>query len=1202
MKYSYTLLVCICIIHAHPIHAFTNISGKIIDTSGAVVPDALVVITDKSDPSMQMSTYTDQNGEYTITPQSTSADEETPSSFMLYQNYPNPFNPSTSIRFSLGKADFVSLVIYNVIGQQVRTLMDSYNTAGVHAVTWDGRDDSGANVGAGLYLYCLKSGNLIQTRKMLLIDGGYHADANKSGPVSMNTTPPEAMKKSEDDTAYRLTITKPGIVPYVMDIDTLQNGVQYDFIVPRADDPYKLVLLKDIDTPVVAVLMSDTGESFALLADRSANGDIERISGGMYIGQNDNNLALWINDNESVRYSNDPGVAVTGDGWFWKLTEYSTYAEDTVNMYYITPDNNVQYVDRVPLDGTRYYEFGILRNQPFGNAIGIRDTSKWAFKNYISSSISGTAIGLSIAASAGRDGSFKANLPVPVVQQIADNSFLHSVISSVWTNDYNGVQGDITIGGGSVHHVSGFIYDRDVVSRADHEASQIIGKIDNVLIACNQVENCRADKPFLHSVKGIIRYVAPNTRNPETHITLSSPDYFANKLLDDVEFFLLVPNGTYTLITETGDWTTLPESQQIIVADKDVGTSVVATNIGTFQEHNDITFVSIPEGTFKMGDEIGDFPEYCRPVHTVSMSSFLMSAFEITNAEYARYLNNALDEGAVTITTEGIYGTKGDYTQKFYGQLSDYLIYDNVSVSIRDGYEKMPVTHVSWYGARSFALYYGFDLPTEAEWEYACRGGVQCQYGTYNCRYERYSANWDDVFDRIMEVGNFAQNPFGLFDMSGNVSEWCFDLFDEHYYQHSPDFNPSGPARQYSLNISNVIRGSSWETRFELCGSSFRWHSSPSGINTTLGFRVVKRDTEPQSGYHTLSGQVLTNGTGEAHVEVYLIGDYELATTTDADGRFSCLAPSGAYYVRFAKSGYSFEPSEHLVWINDADYEIPVVEATFTGAPHENNDVTLVSIPGGQFEMGDEDGDLQEYARPVHSVTVSSYEMGAYEISNAQYASWLNDAYDHGEVAVTTSIVMGTAGPFTEQVYIDLTGYKDADNRCWIQFENDHFDVVAGKENLPVVFVTWYGAKAYAQYYGFDLPTEAEWEYAARGGQQYRYATDDGTISSENANYGAGDHKPTDIGSYPPNPFGLYDMSGNVYERCYDIFDVNTYGEGPATDPFGGQTGMNRIIRGGDWLSSHHACRTATRVISSTQSNTSRIGFRIVRRSASLDR
>ena len=112
------------------------------------------------------------------------------------------------------------------------------------------------------------------------------------------------------------------------------------------------------------------------------------------------------------------------------------------------------------------------------------------------------------------------------------------------------------------------------------------------------------------------------------------------------------------------------------------------------------------------------------------------------------------------------------------------------------------------------------------------------------------------------------------------------------------------------------------------------------------------------------------------------------------------------------------------------------------------------------------------------------------------------------------------------------------------------FFAVSGKEIWPVVYVTWYGAKAFALYYGMDLPTEAEWECACRGGKQYPYGTDDGTINDSKANYNENIGHPVAVGSYPSNPYGLYDMSGNVGEWCHD--SPGSYSSESVTNPCGG--------------------------------------------------
>jgi len=274
-------------------------------------------------------------------------------------------------------------------------------------------------------------------------------------------------------------------------------------------------------------------------------------------------------------------------------------------------------------------------------------------------------------------------------------------------------------------------------------------------------------------------------------------------------------------------------------------------------------------------------------------------------------------------------------------------------------------------------------------------------------------------------------------------------------------------------------------------------------------------------------------------------------------------------------------------------------EGTYNFVVNRTKDITFVSIPVGTFQMGDEDGEWP-WCMPVHTVTVSDFDMSTTEITNAQYATYLNKALASGEInEPSEGSVTGNIGEYNGQEYIDLFGLDEVwsfpENECWIRYKNNTFVVESGYEKWPVVWVTWYGAKAFALYYGFDLPREAEWEYATRGGKHYKYGTDDGTISTSKANYwNTGIKHPVDSGSYPANPFGLYDMSGNVWEWCNDCYDE--YSSDSVTDPMGPQTGATCIFRGGSWINSFNDCRSARRVNYGPSSRYPYIGFRVVRR------
>ena len=237
---------------------------------------------------------------------------------------------------------------------------------------------------------------------------------------------------------------------------------------------------------------------------------------------------------------------------------------------------------------------------------------------------------------------------------------------------------------------------------------------------------------------------------------------------------------------------------------------------------------------------------------------------------------------------------------------------------------------------------------------------------------------------------------------------------------------------------------------------------------------------------------------------------------------------------------------------------------------------TMINISGGSFTMGNNNPPpIFEDQDPEHLVTINDFIMGETEVSNAHYVIFLNDMASLGNLVVeegipgdwssdSTEIANGHAwsimadstlvGEWSGEVLIKLSniagGGQHPLNRCWIELDTTSytFSVVEGYENWPASWVSWYGAMMYADYYGVTLPTEAEWEYAARAGQQLEYPTNDGNLSYSQANYGTGFGGPsgetylTPVGElYPPNPFGLYNMAGNVSEWCLDWYDENFY-------------------------------------------------------------
>lgn len=197
----------------------------------------------------------------------------------------------------------------------------------------------------------------------------------------------------------------------------------------------------------------------------------------------------------------------------------------------------------------------------------------------------------------------------------------------------------------------------------------------------------------------------------------------------------------------------------------------------------------------------------------------------------------------------------------------------------------------------------------------------------------------------------------------------------------------------------------------------------------------------------------------------------------------------------------------------------------------------MVLIPGGEFLMGsDAEGDC----RPIHRVTIDPFYLAKYQVTNAQY------------------------GKFCEQTGHRLPAFWGMEGfRCGPSYP-DH----------PVVGVSWNDAVAYAAEYGKRLPTEAEWEYAARGGRVGMNYPNGDTLRPSDGNYTkSGNGGPVAVGHYPANGFGLFDMQGNVVEWVWDFYDASYYLSSSSANPRGPESGKFRVIRGGGWHSGPYCNR-----------------------------
>ena len=229
-----------------------------------------------------------------------------------------------------------------------------------------------------------------------------------------------------------------------------------------------------------------------------------------------------------------------------------------------------------------------------------------------------------------------------------------------------------------------------------------------------------------------------------------------------------------------------------------------------FSQKPKIEWVEISAGTFMMGSPITEKGRgYNEEQHQTTVKSFKMSKYEITFEQYDAFCE-ATDR--LKPNDEGW------------------------------GRGNLPVINVSWKDARDFAEWMGCRLPTEAEWEYACRADSITPFFTGNClssTQANYNANFPytncsegDFIERTMRVGSFPPNSWGLYDMCGNVWEWCSDL-----YKDSPASINNSDNKTY-----HVIKGGSWSSDAIHCRSAFRTCGAPDMHSAYMGFRLVSAD------------------------------------------------------------------------------------------------------------------------------------------------------------------------------------------------------------------------------------------------------------------------------------------------------------------------------------------------------------------------
>jgi formylglycine-generating enzyme required for sulfatase activity len=449
--------------------------------------------------------------------------------------------------------------------------------------------------------------------------------------------------------------------------------------------------------------------------------------------------------------------------------------------------------------------------------------------------------------------------------------------------------------------------------------------------------------------------------------------------------------------------------------------------------------------------------------------------------------------------------------------------------------DRRPVDRISWNDTRRFLDWLDlrmrvvtFDLPTEAQWEYACRAGTTTAYSFGDRPESLKDFAWyrSNSGDTAHEVAEKWPNPWGLFDMHGNVREWCQDYWADDYRE-AAGVDPTGPAQ----GKRRVLRGGAWNSLALNVRSAYRSHDGAAYMRSPFGFRCVQIPTnlaEPRGGEWRPSGAHAAATTGGVAMELQIDSDKPQAVAIPHGRRISIRSDVEAIELRrITKPEWAcaMGRDRYGLW----------AEFTLKGVVQR-----MRWIPPGRFLMGSADEDGMDYGdeRPQHEVTLS-------------HGYWLFDT------------------PVTQALW-----------QAVVNMNPSYFEGAT----RPVEQVSWddcqtflHGINQAVTGLNLSLPTEAEWECACRAGSISRYAFRD-DITPELARYDEGDSEKngtSEVSRFPPNSWGLFDMHGNIWEWCQDWY--GEYGQEAQLNPQGPREGRSRVSRGGSWIDNAHFVRSASR-------------------------
>jgi formylglycine-generating enzyme required for sulfatase activity len=589
---------------------------------------------------------------------------------------------------------------------------------------------------------------------------------------------------------------------------------------------------------------------------------------------------------------------------------------------------------------------------------------------------------------------------------------------------------------------------------------------------------------------------------------------------------------TYTVSDAAGNEASLTRTVNIVEGPASTHTADLNASVA-------LEMIWVEPGTFTMGSPTSEAGRQTNETqHEVTLTQgFYLGKYEVTQAQY---------EAVMTGNNDGLNATPSGF----------------------GGNPNRPVVQVSWEDIQVFLTRlneqqsgtipagWAYVLPTEAQWEYACRAGTTTAY-SWGDSITTDNANYDGSGGETTDVGQYSLNPWGFFDMHGNVVEWTADWYA--VYSSGAQTDPEGPAS----GSARVLRGGSWYEFGSELRSAYRVSLYPSARSGAIGFRVgfqqVPADVASPE-ISILGDANITQLQGVAWVdpgvEAHDVRDGNLSGDVTVSGSVD-VNTTGTYTLTYTVSDAAGNQASLTRTVNIVAGQA----STHSADLNASVSLEMIWVEPGTFTMG-QDG----VATPVHEVTLTTgFYLGKYEVTQAQYEAVMTGNTD--SLSATPSNWPNNPDRPVEQVSWD-------DIQKFLTRLNS---LQAG--NIP-------------EGWAYVLPTEAQWEYACRAGTTTAYSWGD-SITTDNANYSDSGYSQTrDVGQYAANPWGFFDMHGNVWEWTADAYA--SYATGAQTDPFNvGTSGSTRVFRGGYWGIYGSALRSAIRIYDYPSYRDNDVGFRV---------